>query len=135
MHAWAGIAIAQTALIVFSLWRAFRGDKRAHKRGVVLFVVAALAMLVFVPGGGYWAAIAVFATIVLASDVLFLQSALVTSLCTRPAPPVVEDEPKPPADEVPTTEVPTADSQIPAADSPAADSQVPAADSQVKDAG
>jgi hypothetical protein len=84
MQAWAGIAIAQTALIAFSLWRLSRVEGRAlWWPGVVMFVVAALALIVLVGGERYWSAIALFGTAVLGSDALFLKSVLVTSLCTR----------------------------------------------------
>lgn len=86
MHAWAAVAIAQAVLIAASLWRVVRGAGRTVWRpGLVIFVVAALALPVLIADGGYRSAIAVFATIVLASDVLLLQSAVVSSLCTRPA--------------------------------------------------
>ncbi len=84
MQAWAGIAIAQTALIALSLWRLSRASGRTlWWPGVVMFVVAALALIVLVRGEGYWSAIALFGTAVLASDALLLSGALVTSLCTR----------------------------------------------------
>ena len=84
MQAWAGIAIAQTALIAFSLWRLSRVEGRAlWWPGIVMFVIAALALIVLVRGEGYWSAIALFGTAVLASDALFLKGVLVTSLCTR----------------------------------------------------
>lgn len=84
MQAWAGIAIAQTALIALSLWRLSRaGGRTLWWPGVVMFVVAALALIVLVRGEGYWSATALFGTAVLASDALFLSGTLVTSLCTR----------------------------------------------------
>jgi hypothetical protein len=83
MQAWAGIAIAQAALIAFSLWRISRLETEMWWPGVAMFVVAALAMIVLVRHDGHWSAIAVFGTIVLASDALLLKSQLVASLCTR----------------------------------------------------
>lgn len=84
MHAWAGIAIAQTVLIAFSLWRLSRVEGRTlWWPGVGMFVAAALALIVLVRGEGYWSAIALFGSAVLASDVVFLKGVLVASLCTR----------------------------------------------------
>src|SRR5688572_13904882 len=96
MQAWAAVAIAQLVLVAFSLWRLGRLEDRTIRwPGVALFVVAALALLVLVRHGGYWSAIAVFGSIVLATDALLLGGALVTSLCTQPAPPAPEaDEPR-----------------------------------------
>ena len=87
MQAWAGIAIAQTALIAFSLWRLSKLEAGRGVRwtGVALFIVAALAMIVLVGDGGYHAAVAVFGTVVLASDAVFLKSVLVMQLCSKPA--------------------------------------------------
>lgn len=102
MHAWAGIAIAQVALLAFSLRRLWRlvhagvasgldGEAPAVEPatrvlwlpGVAILVVAALAMIVFVGDGGGWAVLAMLGTAVLAADQLLLDGALVASLCTR----------------------------------------------------
>ena len=91
MQAWAPVAIAQTALIGLSLWRAFH-KQVAWWPGIAIFAVASLATIVMLPEGGYHTAIAVFGAAVLASDALFLKSAVVASLCTRAAPVVEEVE-------------------------------------------
>ena len=85
MQGWAGIAIAQGALIAFSAWRLSRIDesRTIWWPGVAMFVVAALALIVLAHDGGYHAAVSIFGSIVLASDALLLKSQLVTSLCTR----------------------------------------------------
>ncbi len=87
MQAWAGIAIAQGVLIALSLWRLSHAaeDRRVWWPGVALFAIAALALIVLVRGDRYWTAIAVFGTVVLASDAVFLKGALVAALCTREA--------------------------------------------------
>jgi hypothetical protein len=90
VHAWAGIAIAQSALIAFSLWRLSRVEGRTvWWPGVAMFIVAGLALVVLVRGERHWSAIALFGTAVLASDAVFLKGVLVASLCTR------ESEPPP----------------------------------------
>ena len=87
MHAWAAVAIAQAVLIVIELWRLSRLEQRkVWVPGAALFAVAALALLVLVRGDGIWSAIAIFGTVVLASDALFLEGQLAASLCTRAAP-------------------------------------------------
>ncbi|MBA3393124.1 MAG: hypothetical protein H0T89_10790 [Deltaproteobacteria bacterium] len=108
MDAWAGIAIAQVALLAFSLRRVWRlvharvvpeGDAAPVEPaarvlwlpGVAILVVAALAMIVFVGDGGGWAVLAMLGTAMLAADQLLLDGALVGSLCTRaPVPDVPE---------------------------------------------
>ncbi len=106
MHAWAGIAIAQVALLAFSLRRVWRlvhvreipatvpaavqvaGEPAARTLwlpGLAILVVAALAMIVFVGDGGGWAVLAMLGTAVLAADQLLLDGVLVASLCTRDA--------------------------------------------------
>ncbi|MDQ3333999.1 MAG: hypothetical protein M4D80_02475 [Myxococcota bacterium] len=86
MQAWAAVAIAQAALIAISLWRVSNHEGRSvWWPGAALFTVCALALLVLVRGDGYWVAVAIFGTIVLASDALLLDGQLVTSLCTREA--------------------------------------------------
>lgn len=87
MNAWAAVAIAQVVLIAIDLWRLSRIEHRAvWAPGAALFAVAALALIVLVRGDGVWKAIALFGTIVLASDALFLQGQLAVALCTRPEP-------------------------------------------------
>jgi hypothetical protein len=88
MHAWAGIAIAQGALIAFSVWRLSHlgEDRTLWFPGVAMFVVASLALIVLVHDGGYHAAVSIFGSIVLASDAVLLKSQLVMALCTRAKP-------------------------------------------------
>jgi hypothetical protein len=92
MQTWAGIAIAQAIVIAVSVWRLAKTERVLWWPGIVMFVLAALAMPVLVGYGGAWSAIAIFGTIVLASDALLLAGALVTSLCTRPAEPTQGEE-------------------------------------------
>jgi hypothetical protein len=84
MQAWAAVAIAQVALIAISLWRLSNTEgRKAWLPGAALFTVSALALIVLVRGDGVWSAIAIFGTVILASDALLLGGQLVTSLCTR----------------------------------------------------
>lgn len=84
MQAWAGIAIAQAALIVISVWRLSNVEgRKVWWPGAALFAVAALALIVLVRGDGYASAVAIFGTVLLASDALLLKSELAASLCTR----------------------------------------------------
>jgi len=86
MQAWAGVAIAQAALIAISLWRlAHVEGRKVWLPGAALFTISALALVVMVRGDGVWSAIAIFGTIILASDALLLKGQLVASLCTREA--------------------------------------------------
>lgn len=85
MQAWAGIAIAQVALIAITLWRLSSLEgRKVWWPGAGLFAVAALALVVMVRADGHASAIAIFGTVLLASDALLLRSELVASLCTRP---------------------------------------------------
>ncbi len=87
MKAWAAVAITQAALIAISLWRLSNLEgRKVWWPGAVMFTVAALAMIVLVRDGGYWGAIAIFGTVILATDALLLKGQLATSLCTRDAP-------------------------------------------------
>ncbi|HLL25394.1 MAG TPA: hypothetical protein VK427_24830 [Kofleriaceae bacterium] len=84
MDAWAGLAIAQGALVVLSLWRLSRATgRRPWWPGIAVFAVASLAIVVMARGGTYASASALFGTAVLAADAIFLGGVLVTSLCTR----------------------------------------------------
>ena len=86
MQAWAAVAIAQAARIAISLWRlSLAAGPTTWWPGAALFTVSALALIVLVRGDGYWSAVAIFGTIVLASDALLLKGQLVTQLCTREA--------------------------------------------------
>jgi hypothetical protein len=86
MQAWAAVAIAQAALIAIALWRLSNTEGRTvWWPGAALFTVSALALIVLVRGEGYWSAVAIFGTIVLASDALLLKGQLVLQLCTREA--------------------------------------------------
>jgi hypothetical protein len=74
-------------LIAIELWRLSQFEKRTvWAPGAALFGVSALALIVLVGGDGVWSAIAIFGTIVLASDALLLKGQLVASLCTREEP-------------------------------------------------
>jgi hypothetical protein len=91
MQAWAAVAIAQAALIAISLWRLSNLEgRKVWWPGAVLYTIAALALIVLVRDGGYWGAIAIFGTVILATDALLLKGQLATSLCTREAPPETE---------------------------------------------
>jgi|MudIll2142460700_1097286.scaffolds.fasta_scaffold00663_3 hypothetical protein len=84
MQAWAGLAIAQAALIALSLWRLSNLEgRKVWWPGAVMFTIAALSLIVLVRGEGYWTAIAIFGTVVLASDALLLKGQLAAALCTR----------------------------------------------------
>jgi hypothetical protein len=87
MHAWAAVAIAQAVLIAIELWRLSRFEQRkVWIPGAAMFAVSGLALIVMVRGGGVSSAIAIFGTVILASDALLLKGQLVGSLCTREEP-------------------------------------------------
>lgn len=87
MNAWAAVAIAQAVLIAIELWRLARFEQRkVWVPGAALFAVCALALVVMVRGDGLTRAIAIFGTIVLASDALLLGGQLVAALTTRALP-------------------------------------------------
>ena len=87
MNAWAAVAIAQAVLIAIEVWRLSRlPERKVWGPGAALFAVSALALVVLVRGDGVWSAIAIFGTVVLASDALLLNGQLAASLCTREEP-------------------------------------------------
>ena len=82
MAAWAAFAIVTLVVVALSVARVMR---RAQPwwPGVAMFVIAALAMLVLA-GGGAWT-LPLFGGVILASDLVLLDSVLVTTLCARGA--------------------------------------------------
>jgi len=86
MAAWAACAITATVLLGVSLARVLRAERAVWWPGLVMFVMAGLATIVLAGDDGYWAALAMFGGVILASDVVLLKSVLASSLCTRPRP-------------------------------------------------
>ena len=80
MAAWAAFAIASAVLIALSAWRLAHSERAIWWPGVVMFAIAALAMIVLATD---WFGLAMFGAVILASDVVLLKSVLVASLCTR----------------------------------------------------